>query len=201
MPNAPCSMLRREAKRLTLLGALALGLLLVSQPGLAVDLPQARTQVQDLLRGVSMNSVLVSDEPVIALDVVDGEFSEVDRIAIGLSVMSSYGSKVVEDYILWVRHEGRQWLDAGLDGPVSIAADNNNLELSLLRSPSPFIGDGGRFFEKFEFRLTPESLDSILQSSSVTVTVRSDTGTVNKSLGEAEVEVMRQFLASLDLER
>lgn len=175
----------------------ALALLLGLPTGHARDLPQVRTEVQDLLRGVSMYSVLISDEPVRSLIVLDGEFSEVDRIAVGLSAMTYYGGNEIEEYILWLRHEGRRWLNTDIGVPVNVEADNRVLSLDLLRSPQPFIGEGGRFFEKFEFRVTLEDLEAVTSSQNVVVSFRSASGEVEKQLGESEIDSIRQFLASL----
>ena len=156
-----------------------------------------RTEIRDPVRGVSFESVEISEQPVNSLLVIEGTFGDTDSLVVGLSAMSFDGSQGVDEYILWLRHEGRQWLQFDVEQPVTFEVDGKRLVLEQLRASQPFVGASSRMFEKIEFRLDELAFKRLLDGSNVNITLRSDTGTVEKTLRADEIEKIREFQASV----
>lgn len=154
---------------------------------------QVRTELRDPMRGVSFHSVEIDDSALNALDVIDGRFSEADRLVVGLSAMTFDGSDTVESYVLWIRHEGRRWLDFELGNPVEITIDGESLALERLRAAQPFVGPSGRLFEKIEFALSEADLERMAASRDVAIVLRSGNGIVRKQLTADELAYLRTF--------
>ncbi len=175
----------------------------VAALGLAPErsLGQPRTEVRDPVRGVSFSSIELSNMPLNSLDVVEGTFADSDRLAVGLSALVFDGSPAVDEYVFWVRHEGRRWLDFEIGTPVVIEVDGEALSLERLRASQPFVGGSNRLFEKIEFRLTDAELERLLDASSVLVRLRADNGVVDKRLTDLERDRLREFYAELTSRR
>jgi hypothetical protein len=174
-------------------GVLALATLL----GLMLAQPswgQVRSTMSDDVRGVTFHSIEISDDEINDLEVLDGTFSPSDRLVVGLSAMLFDGSGKISNHIVWIRHEGRKWLDYGLMSPVEIVADGWSVPIEALRSPQSFIGAGGRMIEKLEFLVDSAHFDRLVSADEITVLVRSETGNIDKVLSEQEVQLMREFL-------
>jgi hypothetical protein len=154
---------------------------------------QVRTELRDPMRGVSFHSVELDDSALNALDVIDGSFPDSDRLVVGLSAMTFDGSDVVDSYVLWIRHEGRRWLDFERTDPVEIAVGGEVLAFDRLRASQPFVGASGRLFEKIEFALSEADVMRLAASSDATITLRSDNGNVRKLLSAEERAYMRKF--------
>jgi hypothetical protein len=154
---------------------------------------QVRTELRDPMRGVSFHSVELDDSALNALDVIDGSFPDSDRLVVGLSAMTFDGSDVVDSYVLWIRHEGRRWLDFERTDPVEIAVGGEVLAFDRLRASQPFVGASGRLFEKIEFALSEADVMRLAASSDATITLRSDNGNVRKRLSAEERAYMRKF--------
>ena len=140
----------------------------------------------------------IRDSAVNALDVVEGNFSDSDRLVTGLGAMTFDGTDAVDSYVLWLRHEGRRWLDFELGTPVDVTIDGKSLALDQIRASQPFVGGGGRFFEKIELELSAADLERVLESGDATIILSSATGTVRKTLTTEELELMREFAEKIE---
>jgi hypothetical protein len=160
--------------------------------------PLPRTEIRDPVRGVSFNSIEISEKSVNSLDVIEGTFGDSDSLVVGMSALSFDESEGVDEYILWLRHEGRSWLQFDTDQPVSFKVDGQEMPLEQLRASQPFVGRASRMFEKVEFRLDDAAMDRLVQGDEIKITLRSDSGVVEKTLDSEEIERIRAFRASLD---
>jgi hypothetical protein len=154
---------------------------------------QLRTELRDPVRGVSFHSVELSEMPINTLEVIEGSFPDSDQLAIGLSAMHLDGRGSIDEYVLWIRHQGRRWLDFDMADPVVFTVDNQPLALTQLRASQPFVGETGRLFEKIEFNLSDEQLSRILTGGSTVITLTSDNGTVQKRLTAQELRYLEEF--------
>lgn len=160
--------------------------------------PLPRTEIRDPVRGVSFNSIEISERSVNSLEVIQGVFGDSDSLVVGMSALSFDESEGVVEYILWLRHEGRSWLQFDTDQPVLFEVDGQEMLLEQLRASQPFVGTGSRMFEKVEFRLDDAAMDRLVQGDEISMTLRSDSGVVEKILDSEEIERIRAFRASLD---
>ena len=160
-----------------------------------------RVEVRDSVRGVSFSSIEISEEAVNALDVIDGTFGDSDSLVVGLSAMTFDGSQYVDEVILWVRHEGRRWLQFDIEDPVRFEVDGKALPLEQLRASQPFVGESSRMFEKVEYRLGEAEFAALVSGEEINITLRSDSGTVEKTLKLEEIERIRAFQTALTPER
>ena len=161
-------------------------------------LAQVRTELRDPIRGVSFHSIEIQDSSVNALDVIDGSFSDSDRLVVGLSAMTFDGTDTVDSYVLWIRHEGRRWLDFEFQAPIDVSVDGDSLALEQLRASQPFVGPAARLFEKIELQLSAANLLRIVGSSDAVITLRSGSGIVSKQLSEDELANMRKFSEQIE---
>ena len=152
-----------------------------------------RTEIRDPVRGVSFNSIEVSAQTINSLEVIEGTFGETDSLVVGISSLSFDESEGVDDFILWLRHEGRTWLRFDIDQPVSFEVDGQELALEQLRATQPFIGTSSRMFEKVEFRLDEASFKQLVQGNEISIILRSDSGIVEKTLTDEEIDRIREF--------
>ena len=156
-----------------------------------------RTEIRDPVRGVSFNSIEVSAQAINSLEVIEGTFGGADSLVVGISALSFDESEGVDEYILWLRHEGRTWLRFDIDQPVSFGVDGQALALEQLRASQTFVGASSRMFEKVEFRLNEAAFEQLVQGNEINITLRSDSGIVEKTLTEEEIDRIREFRASL----
>ena len=161
---------------------------------------QVRTELRDPIRGVSFHSVEIDDSSLAVLDVVEGNFSDSDRLVVGLSAMAFDGSDAVDGYVLWIRHEARLWPEFALENPVDVVVDGEILRLEQLRATQPFVGAAGRLFEKIEFELSETDLMRLVASSDPVITLRTGSGIVRKHLNEEELANMRLFAEEIGAE-
>jgi hypothetical protein len=185
--------MNRKFVALTLTAVLATSLF-----GVVSANPLPRTEIRDPVRGVSFNSIEISERSVNSLEVIEGVFGDSDSLVVGMSALSFDESEGVVEYILWLRHEGRSWLQFDIDQPVSFEVDGEEMLLEQLRASQPFVGTGSRMFEKVEFRLDDAAMDRLVQGDEISMTLRSDSGVVEKILDSEEIERIRAFRASLD---
>ena len=155
-----------------------------------------RTEIRDPVRGVSFNSIEVSAQTINSLEVIEGTFGETDFLVVGMSALSFDESEGVDEFILWLRHEGSTWLRFDIDQPVSFEVDGQELALEQLRATQPFIGTSSRMFEKVEFRLDEASFKQLVQGNEISITLRSDSGIVEKALTKEEIDRIREFRMS-----
>lgn len=182
-------------RKLFALSAIALTATMMVSTASANSTP--RTEIRDPVRGVSFESIEISEMPVNSLLVIDGTFGDTDSLVVGMSALTLDGSGGVDEYILWLRHEGRQWLKFDIEDPVTFKVDGKMLALEQLRASQPFVGASSRMFEKVEFRLNEVELTRLTQGKRVSITLRSDTGTVEKTLRNDEIDLIREFQASV----
>ena len=172
-----------------LINCLLLGTILLS----AVAAAQSRTEIRDAIRGVSFVTQQLSDDLLSQLRIVAGEFAPDDRLAVGLSAMLFDDDQEPQDYVLWLRHEGRVWLSFPSEEPVSLTVDGANIDLDPLRQPQPFTGPDGRLLEKMEFRLDAADLARIGAGKDVRLRLSAESGTVEKRLSADETAAIASF--------
>ena len=147
----------------------------------------AITEVHDDIRGVTFYSVQISDDAVNEWPLVSGEFAESDRVRLGLSALVLDEVASVEEFVFWIRHEGRRWLSPfNPQNAVTFLIDGESIELEPLRTPQPFVQTGS-LVEKIEFNLKADDLSALLQGDRVTVVVRTANGTIQKDFDATEV--------------
>lgn len=166
--------------------------------GVASASPTPRTEIRDPVRGVSFNSIEISDQKINSLNVVEGTFGDTDSLVVGMSALSFDESDGVDEYILWLRHEGRSWLQFDIAQPVSFEVDGLELPLEQLRASQPFVGTASRMYEKVEFRLDEASIDRMELGQEISITLRSDSGVVEKTLVKEDIDRIREFRTSLN---
>lgn len=176
--------------------ALILNLALLMPIAATGETQGTRIEVRDPLRGVSFQTVQLSDVPLSVLDTVEGGFPDSGRLVVGLSALLSEGSATADEYILWLRHEGRQWLSLPSEQPVQLEVDGRNMELFALREPQAFVGPDSQFIEKLEYRLEASALERLADSRSILIRLRANDGVVEKRLSADEIELVRQFRLS-----
>jgi hypothetical protein len=179
-----------------ILAAAVTALLAVSMAGPVSANPMPSTEIRDPVRGVSFNSIEISDKMINSLDVIEGTFGDTDSLAVGLSALSFDHSNGADEYIFWLRHEGRAWLQFYMEQPVSFEVDGRQLALEQLRASQPFVGTASRMYEKVEFRLGDAALDELAQGQEINITLRSESCVVEKRLTSDEIDRIREFRAS-----
>jgi hypothetical protein len=157
---------------------------------------QSRSVMQDPVRGVTFHSIELSDDRINDLRVVEGDFTESDRLAIGFSAAVLKGSTEPYRYVLWIRHEGRRWLDTESSSPLELIVDGEPLPLMFLRTPQPFVGPGGLFYELIEREVTATNLERLIAASDTFVRFRANSGHVEKVISREELLRVEEFLAS-----
>jgi hypothetical protein len=160
-----------------------------------------RTEIRDPVRGVSFYSVEISEKKVNSLEVIEGSFGDTDSLVVGISALKFDESDTVDEYIFWLRHEGRLWHQFDIDQPAVFEVDGQKLSLEQLRASQPWVGTSSRMFEKVEFRLDEAAFDRLVLGNEITITLRSDNGLIEKTLTTRELERIRDFRASFSNEK
>jgi hypothetical protein len=184
-----------------LLAQTVLAVSAASMLGVASANALPRTEVHDPVRGVSFESVEISERLVNSLEVIQGSFGNTDSLVVGMSALKFDGTDTVNEYILWLRHEGRIWHQFDIDQPVQFEVDGQELTLEQLRASQPWVGASSRMFEKVEFRLDQTALDALMRGQEVKITLRSESGLVEKMLTATELDRIREFHASHSADR
>jgi len=156
-----------------------------------------RTEIRDPVRGVSFDSIEISEKKVNSLEVIEGSFGDTDSLVVGVSALRFDGSETVEEYIFWLRHEGRLWHQFDMDQPALFEVDGQKLTLEQLRASQVWVGASSRMFEKVEFRLDEAAFDQLVLGNEISIELRTDSGIVEKTLTNSEIEKIREFRASL----
>lgn len=159
---------------------------------------QLRSEMRDPVRGVSFHSIEWSDQSINDLQVLEGTFTDSDRLAVGLSAMVFDGETRIDPYILWIRHQGRDWLDYELAQSVQVMVDDHPLGLEKLRSPQRFMGAGDLAYEKLEFLASAEQVIRLLGATAAVISIRSSNGTVEKVISDQELARIRKFIESIE---
>lgn len=178
----------------------ATALFAISMIGVVSANPLPRTEIRDPVRGVSFDSIEISEKKMSSLEVIEGTVGDTDSLVIGISALRFDGSNAVDEYILWLRHEGRLWLEFDPDQPALFEVDGQELALEQLRASQPWVGSSSRMFEKVEFRVDEEALDRLVEGNEISITLRSGSGLVEKTLTSTEIERIRAFRASVSIE-
>lgn len=156
---------------------------------------QAYTEFRDPLRGVTFYSVQISTDPLLELQSEGSKFSDSDQMTVGLSAFFFDQSDAVDDYVLWLRHDGpRQWF-VGVDPlPLTTVIDGKRKTFAPLHATRPQLASGsGPFVEKLEFEFLPADFQALARSDAVTLELNTLLGVVEKTLGVAELEAIRMF--------
>lgn len=156
---------------------------------------QAFTEFRDPLRGVTFYSVQISSDPLTELQGAGSQFGEEDKMTLGLSAFFFDESDVVDDYVLWLRHDGpRQWFTGNNPQPLRTVIDGEPMDFSPLHATKPGMALGaGPFVEKLEFEFLPPEFHALAKSDSVTLELTTLLGVVEKSLSNTELEAIRSF--------
>ncbi len=186
-------MVRVRQRRILFVGAALLGGLLTTSAN-----AQYRSEMRDPVRGVSFHSMELSDQAINDLHVLEGTFSDNDRLTLGVSARVFDGATEIDPYIFWIRHEGREWLDHALANSVQVVADETPLIFGQMRSPQRFTGAGDLVYEKLEFVLAADELSRLLNAERASISVRSNNGTVEKRILPEELERIRALNDSID---
>ncbi|MBT8441900.1 MAG: hypothetical protein KJO76_05890, partial [Gammaproteobacteria bacterium] len=115
---------------------------------------------------------------------------------LGLSAFFFDESSSVDEYVMWMRHDGpRRWFVGENARPVEIHLDDLSLEPAPFhRSRTPEGSSAEPLIEKLEFALSPRELDAIIDSNSVEVEVNTLLGTVVKVLSADEIAAIGRFV-------
>jgi hypothetical protein len=166
---------------------------IVSAPALG----QSRSVMQDPGRGVTFQSIEFSDDRISDLTVIDGEFSDSDRLAIGFSAAILDGAADPYRYVIWIRHEGRRWLDTEAITPLELLVDGELVPLEYLRAPQPFVGANGLFYELIEREISPMHFHLFAGASEAIVRFSANSGHVEKVFLPEELSLIAEFRVSM----
>jgi len=180
-------------KRISLFRYFLLTLAIASQPE---QVFAQTTEVRDSLRGVTFYTTQISTDPKMALQIRGGLFSSSDVMTLGLSAFFFDESSSVDEYVIWLRHDGpRRWFVGDNPRPVEIHLDKRAI------SPAPFHHSRSvdpentePLIEKLEFALSPGELEEISRSDRVEVEVNTLLGTVVKVLSADEIRTISKFI-------
>lgn len=149
----------------------------------------------DPLRGVTFYSAQVSTDRLEKMQTQLGVFSGKDLMTVGISVFVFDESDTVDEYLLWLRHDGpKRWFVANLDSPLAIVADDRVIKLTPLHvSRADKERETGPFVEKLEFSISPEQFQLLKNAKRVTLELLTGLGTVEKALTDKELELISRF--------
>lgn len=155
---------------------------------------QAFTEFRDPLRGVTFYSVQISTDRLQDLQHEGSQFASNDEVTLGLSAFFFDESDVIDDYVLWLRHDGpRRWFTGSKMRPLDVVIDGNITSpapLHTLRSDADEIGP---FIEKLEFSLHPTKLENLMTAEDVSVELHTLLGSMEKALNAEEVSAIKRF--------
>jgi hypothetical protein len=173
----------------------AIGILAVIATSLPRDAgAQAFTEFRDPLRGVTFYSVQISTDPMQELQHEGSSFASNDEMTLGLSAFFFDESDVVDDYVLWLRHDGpRRWFTGSKMHPLDVVIDGNISSPAPLHTLRSDAAEVGPFIEKLEFTLHPLELEKLISAESVALELHTLLGSLEKRLDEDEIEAIREF--------
>ena len=155
---------------------------------------QAFTEFRDPLRGVTFYSVQITTDPLIELQHDGSQFSQNDQMTLGLSAFFFDESDTIDEYVLWLRHDGpRRWFTGSRLYPLDLIIDDvitTPAPLHTLRSEEE---RAGPFIEKLEFALTPDAFGELLGAGTVTLHLNTLLGSLDKTLSDDEKRAMQRF--------
>lgn len=155
----------------------------------------ATTEVRDEVRGATFYSAEISSDQKTSLQTRGGRFSSSDVMTLGLSAFFFDESETVDDYVIWMRHDGpRRWFVGSIERPVVIRFDGNVIQPEPLhRSALADESNDTPLIEKLEFTLLPADLNAISSSQQVVIEVTTLLGTVTKTLSAEEISAISEF--------
>ncbi len=156
---------------------------------------QAFTEFRDPLRGVTFYSVQISTDPLTDLQVEGSRFAANDRMTLGFSAFFFDESDVIDDYVIWLRHEGpRRWFTgSNNDRPLRLLLDDESSEPMPLHVLPPGGPDSGPFVEKLEFALPPPQFLALMNAESAVIELTTLLGLVEKRLDQEELAAIQRF--------
>jgi hypothetical protein len=180
-----------EYVRLPLMACVAMTLL--ATPRLEA---QMLTEIHDPLRGVTFHSVELNGESYQSEEIRGPVALRNHQMTIGLSAFMFDESTAIEEYILWLRHDGPGRWFSGTDGlPLRIEAAGKPVNAKPLHWYAPETpANAGSFVEKVEFALDVAELDKMLNAESATLHLETLLGDVSYRLSESDFEAMRRFV-------
>lgn len=193
-PDVVYGSLARMFGRGAVICLLAVMLLVAGGPGHA-----ATTEVRDEVRGVTYYSTAISTDMKTTLQAPGGLFSSTDVVTIGLSAFFFDESSSVNEYVVWLRHDGpRRWFVGSNEKPMEIHFGEQSIEPKPShRTNLPEPSREAVFIEKLQFAIAPETFQSILDADKVEIEVRTLLGTLIKPFTTEEVTALRQFAAEV----
>ena len=164
---------------------------------LAGSLPASAltTEVRDVVRGVTFYSAEISSDQKTTLQMKGGLFSSSDVMTVGLSAFFFDESEAVDEYVIWMRHDGpRRWFIGQNTTPVEIHFNDGKLvpapsHQSRVAGPD----DESPFIEKLEFILDPSDFEALINSDKIEIEVQTLLGTVIKVLSAEERAAVIDF--------
>lgn len=156
---------------------------------------QAATEVRDSLRGITFYSLQISTDSMTSLQTQGSLFAQSDLMTLGFSALFFDESDTVEEYVLWLRHDGpRRWFTSDLEQPLTLRLDDVRWQSAPLHISRPAGRDGsGPLVEKLEFVVTADEFQALLNADAVTIELVTVLGTVVKALSESERLALRGF--------
>ncbi len=116
-------------------------------------------------------------------------------MTLGFSAFFFDESDAVDEYVLWLRHDGpRRWVSGDVQRPLTLDLDGDattHAPFHMLRPSGT--SDSDLFVEKMEFALDPQSFQSLLDADAVALELRTLLGTVEKRLSVAERDAIQGF--------
>jgi hypothetical protein len=157
---------------------------------------QMLTEIHDPLRGVTFHSVELNGESSQSEETPASVALRNHRMTIGLSAFMFDESTAIEEYILWLRHDGPGRWFSGTDGlPLRIEAAGKQVNAKPLHWYAPDAqANSGSFVEKVEFTLDVDQLNNMLNAESATLHLETLLGKVSYQLSESDFEAMRRFV-------
>lgn len=159
---------------------------------------QATSEIRDPLRGLTFYSIQVSTDNTSDIQTVGSRFTETDRVTLGLSALFFDESDTVDDFVLWLRHNGpRRWFVGSIASPLLIHVDDDTYEYLPLHASSPDEASGVvPLVEKLEFSVSPSTVRAIARAGVVRLELQTLLGGIDKQLRDGEQESIAGFLRS-----
>ena len=157
------------------------------------------TEVRDPVRGANFYSVALSDDSLQTLQIRGGLFNEDDRMTLGFSALFFDESSRIENYIVWLRHDGpRRWFTGVDPQPVELWIGDATVQPTPINQLGGTQATGeGIFVEKLEFSLTPAQFDQLATTAEATLALRTVRGQIVKEFTAAELAAIREFQRSV----
>ena len=178
------------------LAVAAMTIMLLTSAG---SIHAATTEVRDEIRGVTYYSSAISTDMKTTLQAPGGLFSSTDVVTIGRSAFFFDESSSVDEYVVWLRHDGpRRWFVGSDEKPMEIHFGDQSIEPKPSHQTNlPEPSREAVFIEKLQFAIDPLTFEAILQSDKVEIEVRTLLGTLLKAFTAEEVSALREFAAEV----